>query len=140
MDKRFLSLFFLFLLFFVIFASLVVFNKPLTRLIRANEEYNTISTENSSILAWPMTVKADGRSESAIRVFLSSEAGPPITNKLVSLKSTLGVIKEGSLDKAIEDKHYYEFHLVSPNEGVATVEAMVDGVSLIHKVSVVFIK
>jgi|GEM_PF-3037319 len=142
MDKRFLSLFFLFLLVFALFITLVVFDRPLTSLTRAKEEYNTVSSENSSILAWPMTVKADGTSESLIKVFLSSQAGPPITvNKKVSLKTTLGIVREAFVDRVVADRHYYEFHLVSQSEGIATVEAFIDGASLGGKnVSVVFTK
>jgi len=76
MDKRLTGLLVVFFLAFGLFTSLVVFNKPLSRLIRASQEI-TPSVENSLILAWPLTVKADGQAATTVTVFLRNEKNYP---------------------------------------------------------------
>src|SRR3989344_9028731 len=96
MDKKLLTLIMLFFLSFAFFATVTIFNKPLTQFIRAEEDFEP-SPVRSTILAWPLSyLKADGLSESVINVFVISESDKPIANKLVTLTNSLGILKESA--------------------------------------------
>jgi hypothetical protein len=124
MDKKLLSLASLFFLTFGIFAAVVVFNKPLTQLTRAKEDTEP-SAANSLLFAWPLKVPADGKQLSEITVFVRSTGTKPISNKTVSLTSSLGSVKESSQTTDSEGKAV--FHLTSEAAGVAEVTATLDG-------------
>src|SRR4030042_2969092 len=82
MDKKLVSLLAIFFLTFGVFFSVVVFNKPLSRLIRASQEL-VPSANNSLVLAWPLTIKADGVTQSRITVFLRNDKNMPVGNRPV---------------------------------------------------------
>jgi hypothetical protein len=129
MDKRLMTLFFLFLLSFTLFITLVVFNQPLNRLIRADQSATIISPEKSHINIWPLEVKADGKSESIIQVFLTAvDNSPIIVNKRVIIKSSLGQFRETEQTLPISNNNkFYTFYLSSNESGRAQVEVDVDG-------------
>ncbi len=136
MDKKFIGLVLVFLLAFSLFSTLMVFNKPLSRLTRAKEEFFP-SSENSLIFAWPLSVKADGEKTTTINVFVRNNKNLPISNKKVSVLSNLGQIKEV---QSLTDKYgKATFVLVSKNKGTATLKAIVDNqVELKTTVSIKF--
>lgn len=124
-----------FFLTFSIFAGVVLFSKPLTNLIRAKEDVVPSAT-NTLIVAWPLTVTADGVTASEISVFVRSETGKPISNRVVSLSSSIGTFKEPSATTNKEGKA--AFTLTSLEKGVADVSATVDNTPISQKISVKF--
>ena len=135
MDKKLVSIVTVFFLSFGVFASVLIFNKPLSRLIRASQELNPSST-NSLVFAWPLTVSADGLSQSTVTVFLRNEKNYPVANKPISVTSTLGQIKETEQISAKDGKA--EFHLISTTSGLADISVRSSGLELTQKISVKF--
>lgn len=137
MDKKLLTLIMLFFLSFAFFATVTIFNKPLTQFIRAKEDFIP-SPDRSTILAWPLSyLKADGITESVINVFVISESDKPIANKLVSLTNSLGILKESAA--TTDDSGKAVFRISSTTPGVAEVEAVVEpDIKLSKKVSIKF--
>lgn len=124
-----------FFLTFSIFAGVVLFNKPLSNLIRATEEVAP-SGENSLIIAWPLTTNADGIATAEISVFVRSTTGKPVANKVVTLSSSLGTLKESSVVTDKEGKA--TFTLTSLQKGIAEVSATADNTPITQKVSIKF--
>jgi hypothetical protein len=136
MDKKLLILMNLFFLLFIVFIGFVFFSKPLFRLIRAKEEYLP-SPKTSLMLAYPLTVKADGQSASQINVFIRSSTGIPVSNRTVVMKTNLGSIAPST--RATDSKGQANFKIISSTEGIANVEALIDGASpLDQKISILF--
>lgn len=136
MDKKITGLLLIFLLSFGIFTTIVVFNKPLTQFTRASEENNP-SPNSSLIFAWPLTTKADGKTVANINVFVRSYKGSPLSNKVVTLKSTLGQVKE--INNTTDKTGKAIFALTSGEKGIAEVEATVNNtLKIVQKVSVKF--
>ncbi len=136
MDKRLVGLMVVFFLSFTIFAATVVFRDPLSRLIRAKEEFIP-SPKDSLMVAWPLSLPADGKTESVINVFLRSSVGRPIKKKQVFLTTTLGRLRESQVETNDEGKA--SFYLSSETAGVAEIEAMVDGdLKLVQKLTIRF--
>ena len=136
MDKKFVGLVTLFFLTFGIFSAVVVFNKPLTQMTRAKEDV-VASATNSLIFAWPITVKADGKSMSTITVFARTSSDKPLANKSVTVTTTLGELKESAVTTDNQGKAL--FLLNSQEKGTAEVGAVINGdITLSSKVSVKF--
>ncbi len=135
MDKKLVSLFAIFFLTFGVFFSVVVFNKPLSRLIRASQEL-VPSSSNSLVLAWPLTVKADGVAQSTITVFLRNDKNMPVGSRPVSVNSSLGQVKESGLTTGKDGK--VEFHITSTTSGVAELTVSSSNINLTQKISIKF--
>lgn len=135
MDKKLVGLMLIFFLSFGLFTTIVVFNKPLSRLTRAKEEFLP-SAEKSLIFAWPLTTKADNQSPVQINVFVRNASDVPLSNKKVVLTTSLGTIKE---NEVVTDKvGKATFNLSSNNPGIAEISASVDQIQLKQKVTVKF--
>ncbi len=125
-----------FFLSFGVFVATVFFRDPLSRLIRAKEEFIT-SAKASLMVAWPLSLPADGKTESVINVFLRSSVGRPIKKKQVSVTTTLGRFRESQAETNDEGKA--SFYLSSETAGVAEIEATVDnGLKLVQKLTIRF--
>jgi len=136
MDKKLVILFFLFFLSFGIFTSVLIFNKPLTQLAKAKEEF-VPSADKSKIIAYPLYLLApNGTAESVVSVFINSMTDKPLSNKLVTVTSTLGTVKPQSA--TTDEKGKAEFHLSSTVAGVAQLTVTVDNIKLNQAVSVKF--
>lgn len=136
MDRKFIGLMLIFLLSFGLFTTIVVFNKPLSRLTKAKEEF-VASPENSLLFAWPLAGKADGNSLVEVNIFVRNKNNLPLENKKVRLSTTLGSIRTNDLttDKAGKAT----FFLTSDKSGIAELSAIVDNQILIkQKVSIKF--
>lgn len=137
MDKRLVALMSLFIFSFLIFVSLVFFNKPLTRLSRAKEE-DVPSSQNSLIFAWPLSSKADGENTVQINVFVRNINNAPLENKKVHLETTLGTLKDNDLTSE-KSSGKTTFVLTSRETGIAEIRATIDNsVSLEKKITVKF--
>lgn len=123
MDKKLSSLLFLFVIAFVFFVTLVIFNQPIKTFTRASEELIP-SSESSLLFAWPLNAKADGSQKVEINVFVRNSKNLPLVNKKVNLESNLGntTIVSDTTDKSGKAT----FSLVSSSPGIAEVKAFVD--------------
>lgn len=137
MDKKLLALIMLFFISFAFFAGLTIFNEPLSTLISAKEDF-TPSPVRSKIIAWPLSsLEANGVSESEINVFIVSESDKPISNKEVTLSTTLGSLKEASA--TTDNNGKATLHITSSAPGIAEIQATVNpGITLNQKVTIKF--
>ncbi len=123
MDKKLLGLFALFFISFLFFLSVVLFNQPLSSLIRARED-TAPSSQNSLMFAWPIEAKADGQSAVQIDVFVRSESNKLVANREVKVSTNLGQVQPAS---TVSDKNgRASFNLVSSQAGIAKLSATID--------------
>jgi len=129
----------LLLIFFLsatIFITVMFFNKPIAQFTRAKEDF-TPSAANSLLFAYPLSVKADGISQSTINVFIRSDKGMPVKEQKITLSTTIGNVSEGEV--ATDEQGKSTFHLTSSKPGIASIEALVGGsIRLTQKLSVKF--
>lgn len=136
MDKKLIGLMLLFVLSFTIFISVIVFNKPLSTLTRAKEDAEP-SDAKSLMFAWPLSTRADGRSEVTISVFVRTTTDKPLSGKKVSIVTNHGTIREVTSETDKSGKA--TFMLFSDSPGVADLTALIESsLSLQQKVSVKF--
>jgi len=136
MDKKLFALIALFVISFAFFAVLTVFNKPITNLTRAKEDVSS-SAERSRMIAWPLSVKANGTSQSLINVFVVSESDKPLSNKVVTLTNSLGQLRETAA--TTDNNGKVTFHISSTTPGIAEIEAIIEpNIKLPKKVSIKF--
>lgn len=135
-DKKFIILTSLFFLSFTLFTSMIVFNKPLTTLIRAKEDFVPSST-NSIMFAWPLSSPADGKTKVNITVFVRNSKNLTLSNKKVTLSSNLGEITE---IQPISDKSGKSiFSLTSNQPGIAEIKSIIDNqIEISQKLSIKF--
>lgn len=135
MDKKFSILLSIFFLAFILFVTLVIFDRPLTSLIRASQ---SVPSETKSLMfAWPLKAAADGTEESVVTVFVRSEDQKPIEKKQVNLTTSVGTVKESNQSTDTEGKA--TFHVVSSTPGTAEIRAVIDGtIQMTQSVSVKF--
>ncbi|MBI4009114.1 Ig-like domain-containing protein [Candidatus Roizmanbacteria bacterium] len=136
MDRKLFALITLFFISFAFFAAITIFNKPLTQLTRAKEDI-TPSGERSKIISWPLTVKADGLSESKISVFIVTQSDKPLANKVVTLTNTLGQLRETAVTSDNNGKAVFTISSTTP--GIAQIEAIIEpNIKLTRKISIKF--
>lgn len=136
MDKKLGALLVVFFLSFTLFITVVFFNKPIAKFTRAKEDFLP-SIANSLIFAFPLTVKADGVSQSTVNIFIRSDKGMPVKEQKISLSTSLGDIKEA--DKATDDQGKATFYITSSKPGIAAIEATIGGtMTLSQKLSIKF--
>lgn len=136
MDKKLGALLGVFFLSVTLFITVVFFNKPIAKFTRAKEDFLP-SVANSLILAFPLTVAADGVAESTINVFVRSDKGIPIKEQSITVTSSLGDIKESV--SSTDDQGKATFRLTSSRPGIAAIEATIGGsMKLTQKLSVKF--
>lgn len=130
MDKKLIGLVTLFFLSFLFFLSVVLFNRPLSNLIRAKEDTSP-SSQNSLMFAWPIEIQADGKTSVKIDVFVRSESNKLVSNKEVRISSTLGQVQPISV---LTDKNgKASFSLVSAQPGIAELTATIDNSTELSK-------
>lgn len=134
MDRTFTGLVMIFLLGFTLFISFVALNSPLTGFIRASED-SAASPISSIILAWPLTVPADGKAQTKITVVPRNTKGKSLAGKSVKITSTLGTVQEIPIPDTADQ---YVFYLTSDKTGIAEIEAIIDNIKIQQKVTVKF--
>lgn len=136
MDKKLVGLMLVFMLTFGLYTVITVFNKPLTRLTKAKEEFIP-SSDNSLIFAWPLTSKANGKSSVQVNVFIRNVTNVPLPNKKVALTTTVGSVEPS--DVTTDKGGKATFSVGSTTPGTAEINAMVDNtIQLKQKVTVKF--
>ncbi|MBF0208999.1 MAG: Ig-like domain-containing protein [Oligoflexia bacterium] len=136
MDKKLGGLLAVFFLLFTVFASSIVFNGQLSSITRAKEDFVPSAT-SSLLFAYPLLLKADGTSKSAVSVFIRSDKGMPVKAQKVSLTSSLGQFDVAEV--TTDDKGKATANLSAANPGVAKIEALIGGsLKMTQQLSVTF--
>ncbi len=136
MDKKLVGLMLIFMISFGLFATITVFNKPLTRFTKAKEEFLP-SSESSLLFAWPLTEKANGKYTVQVNVFVRNAMNIPLPNKKVRLTASVGNIKQNDIDTDKAGKA--SFMLSSDSPGMSEVTAMIDNqVELKQRITIKF--
>lgn len=123
----------IFFLSFALFTSIMIFNKPLSKLTRASNAFSADS-DSSLILVWPLTAKADGKTRVEVNVFIrnnSQNGALALSNKVVKLNSTLGTISGNNASTNKQGKA--TFSLTSDATGIAEITAEVPGDNVLIK-------
>jgi len=121
MDKKLGGLILIFFLSVSLFFSLVIFNQRLFQFSRAKEDFIP-SKEKSLVFAWPLTTPINKLV--SINVFLRNEKGAPLSNKNITLSTTLGQITP---NQSVTDKNGKAvFTLTSSQIGVAEITAIAE--------------
>lgn len=129
MDRKFVILLGVFFVLFGLFISLILFERPLVRLTRA--QLDTASSEKSIIFAWPLKVPANGADSSTITVFVRNKSGDEFGKRAVTLTSTIGQISEPTV---VADKlGKAEFKIKSSAPGTAEIKAIIDNTISINQ-------
>jgi len=124
MDKKLILLFIVFFLAFGLNISLVVFEKPINKWIKASET-SVPSSKNSDVFANPLTVTPDGNSFATISVFVKDQSNIAMEGKNVTLQNDFGNLLNQDV---LTDKFgKAEFKITSPEEGIATIKVIIDG-------------
>jgi len=138
MDKKFLAIFTVFLLIFSLFATIVIFNKPISQMsARANPAAQP-SGEKSLLLLTnfkPININE----QTTVNVAVRSESGEPSFNKKVALTTTLGKVIESDQTTSVNNNGVVSFHITSNTPGTAVISATIDQNILIkNKVTLIF--
>ncbi len=125
----------LFFLVFGLFVTFLVIQRPLST--RAKEELVT-DPNQSHVIFYPLTGKADGNSEVTIYVFATSTTGKPIVGKEVTAQTTLGSFKTATVQT---DSQMGEaiFNLTSPTSGDAQITITIDKTHQLKPLKLTFV-
>ncbi len=135
MDKKLLGLAVLLIVTIGIYSIFTFLKVPLTVFTQASQS-SAPSLESSLIFAWPLEIKADGKTQSEITLFIRNTDGRGIPEQSVRLTTTIGQIKESLLSTDSDGKAI--FHISSSQVGVAQIEAFVDNNKLQRTISIKF--
>lgn len=135
MDNKLIILSSIFFVVFLGFAVYLFTDGSVAQFTRADIS-SEISLQKSLIFAWPLTVPADGTSQSEITVFVRNESGGGLPEQPVKVTSQVGLIKEGEVLTDSDGRAI--FHLFSDATGVAEIEAFVNNKRLPRKITVQF--
>ncbi len=130
MDKKLLLFVAIFFMAFGLNLSLIVFEKPINKMIKAKEE-NVISPDKSKIFVWPLTSTSDGKNNARITVFTKDTNDLPMDGKKVTLSTNLGTIK--AINDLTDKNGKAEFDISSNIEGIAEIKALIDNQVYINK-------
>lgn len=116
----------LFFISFVVFSSLLIFNKPLTQLTRAREDTTASATESLVVLgksnggAIVEPLAANGSDEAEITVFVRNSSKRNLDNKAVTINTTLGEVRESTQNTA-QGKATFHLRSTIPGQAVLTI-------------------
>lgn len=123
MDKKLGALLTILVLIFSLFISWVLFNQQIKIFTRASED-SIASAEKSLIFVWPLTTKADGKEKIMINIFVRNEKNQPLSNKTISVSTTLG--KLDTNNQTTDKSGKATFNISSIEKGIAKIEVIVD--------------
>ncbi len=123
MDKKLGGLLVVFFLLFTLFATLVLFNGQLTTFTRAREDFAP-SAKASLLFAYPLLVKANGTEKSTINIFVRSDKGMPVKDKVVTITTSVGALSK--TEATTDEKGKASVTLTSSTPGTGTVEVFID--------------
>lgn len=111
----------------------VLFTGPLSTFTHAVVPI-AASESASTMFAFPLTIQADGVSQSKIDIFVASKDSLPLQSKKVDVTTTLG-----SLDKntaTTDNMGHVTFLLTMSEPGISTINFSVDGVPFSRQITV----
>ncbi|MDP4010933.1 MAG: Ig-like domain-containing protein [Candidatus Roizmanbacteria bacterium] len=135
MDNKLIILSSIFFVVFLAFAVYLFSDGSIARFTRADISTD-VSLQKSLLFAWPLSLPADGSSESEVTVFVRNEAGDGLPEHPVKITSAVGQIREGEQLSDADGKAI--FHISSDATGVAEIEAFVNNKRLLRKITVRF--
>ena len=135
MDKKLIILSSLFFVIFLGFAVYIFTDGSIAQLTRADIA-TEVSLQKSLLFAWPLTVPADGTSESEITVFVRNQDAGGLAEKSVKLTSSVGTILEGEQLSDADGKTI--FHISSSATGIAEITAFVNNRRLPRQITIQF--
>lgn len=124
----------LFILAFIVFITFILFNDQIVGATQASNKQ--VSSTNSLIFAWPLEVSADGVTSSEITVFVRTDEGQAVPDKIVQLSTNVGTINEQSMITDNSGKALFTIQSATP--GIAQIQAVADGIQLQRTVSIQF--
>ncbi|MFZ6034836.1 MAG: Ig-like domain-containing protein [Patescibacteria group bacterium] len=135
-DKNFMTLIMVFFLAFGLFITFTTFNGRIATFTRAKEELLP-SSETSLMFAWPLTTNTKNSSPVEINVFVRNAGNSPVSNKKVTLTTTLGSLTQSS--QTTDKSGKSTFYLTSTTPGLAEITGVIDGqTQLKQKITVKF--
>ncbi len=136
MDKKLGGLLIAFFLLFTVFASTVLFNSQIISFTRAKEDYSP-SAKASLLFAYPLLLKADGKTTSTISVFIRSDKGMPVKDQKVILSATMGNLSESEI--TTDEKGKATTTINSTEAGISIIGATIAGsVKITQPLSITF--
>lgn len=117
----------------ILMGGYVLFTGPLSTFTHAVVPLSA-SEANTTLYAYPLTIKADGKTQSKIDLFVASRDSLPVPNKPVIASSTVGTL---SPTNAMTDTMgHVSYVLIMEEPGIATIQFTVDGVLLGKQITV----
>lgn len=123
MDKKLAVLLGVLVIVFSIFVSWVLFSTQIKIFTRASGDLIP-SSEKSLIFVWPLNAKISDQEKVTINVFVKNEKNQPISDKLVSVTTTLGNIENNN--QKTDKTGKATFSLSSNQPGITKIEAIID--------------
>lgn len=136
MDKKLVGLVALFFISFAVFSTLIVTNRSLTSFTRANVQDTKADLGKSLIVVYPIVSQSGAQDAITATVFVRNARNVPLENKQVTLTSTLGTVREGTV---LTQAGKATFHVTStsPGQSLLTAEVVGEG-PLTQNVTVTF--
>ena len=132
-DTRFPLLVYGVLILAVLMGGYVLFTGPLSTFTHAVVPLS-VSEVNTTIYAYPLKIKADGRTQSKIDLFVANSDSLPVPNKIVVASSTIGTL---SPTNALTNNMGHASYILTMEEpGIATIQFTVDSVLLGKQITV----
>lgn len=132
-DYRFPIFVYSILILAILVGAYVLFTGPLSKLTQAVVPASA-SEATSVLYAYPLTIKADGSTQSKIDIFISSENSAPLSSKKVTATTTLGTIAPTTV---MTDKMgHASYTLVMLEPGIATINFSVDSIPFSKQITI----
>jgi hypothetical protein len=132
-DYKFPVLVYSVLILAILVGAYVLFTGPFSKLTQA--VLPASASEATSVLyAYPLTIQADGSTQSKIDIFVSSDDLLPLANKKVTITTTAGMANPTT---AMTDKMgHASYSLVMSEPGIATINFAVDDVPFSKQITI----
>lgn len=132
-DSKFPLMVYGVLILAILVGGYVLFTGPLSTFTHAVVPLSASET-NTTINAYPLTIKADGKTQSKIDLFVANSDSLPVPNKSVVASSTIGTLNPTN---ALTDKMGHVSYVLTMEEpGIATIQFTVDRVLLGKQITV----
>ena len=132
-DYKFPILVYSILVLAILVGAYVLFTGPLSKLTQAVVP-TSASEATSTLYAYPLTIKADGLTQSKIDIFVSSDSSLPLANKKVTATTTAGTLNPAT---AMTDKMgHASYTIVMSEPGVVTINFTVDDIPFSKQITV----
>lgn len=132
-DNKFTGMVYGVLILAILVGGYVVFTGPLSTFTHAVVPLSASET-NTTMYAYPLTIKADGKTQSKIDLFVATSDSLPVPNKPVVASSTIGTL---SSTNALTDRMGHVSYVLTMEEpGIATIQFIIDSVLLGKQITV----